>query len=63
MPDSNERGATSSQAEDLFADLFTQVFGVEKSGFLAPQYPVSDICGGCRFVDLALRALFDRYFP
>ena len=29
---------------------------MEKSGFLAPQYPVADIYGGCRFVDLALRA-------
>src|SRR6202041_3562382 len=56
MPDSNDRGATSSLPEDLFADLFTQVFGVEKAGFLAPQYPVTDIYGACRFVDLALRA-------
>jgi superfamily II DNA or RNA helicase len=54
--DSNERGATSSAPEDLFAELFTQVFGAEKALLLAPQYPVTDIYGRSRYVDLALRA-------
>jgi superfamily II DNA or RNA helicase len=54
--DSGERGATSSTAEDLFTDLFTQVFGVEKALLLVPQYPVTDIYGGNRLVDFALRA-------
>jgi superfamily II DNA or RNA helicase len=51
-----ERGAVSSAPEDLFTDLFTQVFGVEKALLLAPQYPVTDIYGCSRYVDLALRA-------
>src|SRR5579884_1237283 len=54
--DSNERGATSSAPEDLFAELFTQVCGPEKALLLAPQHPVTDIYGRCRYVDLALRA-------
>ena len=54
--DGGERGATSSAPEDLFTDLFTQVFGVEKALLLAPQFPVTDIYGRSRYVDLALRA-------
>jgi superfamily II DNA or RNA helicase len=50
-----ERGAVSSAPEDLFTDLFTEVFGVEKAQLLVPQYPVTDIYGSCRYVDLALR--------
>jgi superfamily II DNA or RNA helicase len=52
----NERGATSSAPEDLFTELFTQVFGMEKALLLVPQYPVTDIHNGSRFIDLALRA-------
>jgi superfamily II DNA or RNA helicase len=55
MPDSNERGATSTAPEDLFTELFTQVFGAEKALFLSPQHPVTDIYDTRRFVDLALR--------
>src|SRR4051794_21691995 len=54
--DSNDRGATSTAPEDLFTELFTQVFGPEKALFLSPQHPVTDIYGATRFVDLALRA-------
>jgi superfamily II DNA or RNA helicase len=56
MQDSNERGATSTAPEDLFTELFTQVFGPEKALFLSPQHPVTDIYGTNRYVDLALRA-------
>ena len=56
MSSSSERQATSTAPEDLFAELFTQVFGPEKALFLSPQYPVLDIYGSSRFVDLALRA-------
>jgi superfamily II DNA or RNA helicase len=56
MQDSNDRGATSTAPEDLFTELFTQVFGPEKALFLVPQHPVNDIYGSSRFVDLALRA-------
>ena len=51
------RGATSSTPEDLFAELFAQVLGVEHTAKLVPEYPVEDIYGGSRFVDFALRTL------
>jgi len=56
MQDSNDREATSTASADLFTELFAQVFGPEKTLFLSPQHPVTDIYGGSRFVDLALRA-------
>src|SRR5690348_12823274 len=55
MQDSNDRSTTSTEPEDLFAELFTQVFGLEKARFLEPQYPVTDIYDSRRYVDLALR--------
>lgn len=56
MPnEATERAATSSAPEDLFTDLFIQVFGLEKALLLVPQYPVRDIYEGSRFVDYALR--------
>jgi len=55
MSHGSERQATSTAPEDLFAELFTQVFGLEKALFLSPQHPVMDIYGVSRFVDLALR--------
>ncbi len=54
------RSATSSTPEDLFAELFTQVFGIENSRLLAPQFPVEDIYGGSRYVDFALRTIDER---
>jgi hypothetical protein len=45
MQEISERGATSSAPEDLFTELFTQVFGVEKALLLVPQFPVTDIYG------------------
>jgi superfamily II DNA or RNA helicase len=56
MQDNNDRGSTSTAPDDLFTELFTQVFGAEKALFLSPQHPVTDIYGASRFVDLALRA-------
>ena len=49
------RSATSSTPEDLFAELFTQVFGIENARLLTPEFPVEDIYGGSRFIDFALR--------
>src|SRR5262249_27425478 len=43
--------------EDLFTTLFTQVFGLDKTQLLVPQYPVADIYGGSRLVDFALRTV------
>ena len=44
----------SSVAEDLFVELFCDVFGPEKSQYLSIQYPVVDIYGNRRFIDFAL---------
>ena len=59
-PGSNERGATSSAPEDLFTELFTQLFGMEKTLLLVPQYPVTDVHDGSRFIDFALRTRDER---
>ncbi len=58
--DYHPRSATSSSPEDLFAELFTQVFGIEKIPLLTPEFPFEDIYGGSRFVDFALRTLDER---
>jgi superfamily II DNA or RNA helicase len=58
--ETTDRAATSSAPEDLFAELFTQVFGVEKTQFLTPQFAVTDIYHGSRFVDFALRTRDER---
>src|SRR5262245_41376719 len=60
MPENTDRGEASTAPEDLFTELFTQVFGPEKALFLSPQHPVTDIYGASRFVDLALRAPAER---
>jgi superfamily II DNA or RNA helicase len=61
MPDTQtERQATSSAPEDLFATLFSEVFGLEKAQLLHPQFPVDDIYGGSRFVDFALRTVEEK---
>ena len=56
----SERAAASSTPEDLFAELFTEAFGLEKALLLVPQYPAMDIYEGSRFVDFALRTRDDR---
>lgn len=56
----NERQLTSSTPEDLFTTLFAQVFGLEKTLLLVPQFPVEDIYGGSRYVDYALRTLDEK---
>ena len=44
----------SSVAEDLFVEVFCEVFGPEKTQYLSIQYPVVDIYGNRRFIDFAL---------
>jgi len=56
----NPRSATSSAPEDLFAELFIQVVGVENAPLLTPQFPVEDIYGGSRYIDFALRTVDER---
>jgi superfamily II DNA or RNA helicase len=57
---SDERQARSTAPEDLFAELFAQVFGLENARMLAPQFPVEDIYGSTRFIDFALRTTDER---
>jgi superfamily II DNA or RNA helicase len=54
------RSATSSAPEDLFAELFTEVFGLENGRLLAPHFPFQDIYQGSRFIDFALRTVDER---
>src|SRR3954453_15621801 len=56
----DDRQARSTTPEDLFAELFTQVFGLENARLLIPQYPVEDIYGSSRFIDFALRTTEER---
>ncbi len=46
--------SVGSVAEDLFIELFTDTFGVEKAGFLYPQYPFFDIYQNSRFADFVV---------
>jgi len=56
----NERQLVSSAPEDLFAILFSQVFGLEKAHLLHTQFPIEDIYGGSRFLDFALRTVEEK---
>ena len=51
-----ETGKLHSYAEDLFMDLFCEVFGPEKSQYIFVQYPFVDIYGNNRFIDFALES-------
>jgi superfamily II DNA or RNA helicase len=55
-----DRQATASTPEDVFVELFAQVFGLEKVQMLAHEYPVEDIYGGGRAIDYALRAAEEK---
>jgi hypothetical protein len=59
-PPSPEAGVVSSLPEDAFTVLFSQVFGLEKTLLLSPEYPVEDIYGSSRFIDYALRTTDER---
>jgi hypothetical protein len=54
MP-ADQRQALATASEDVFVELFAQVFGLEKVQMLAHEYPVEDIYGKGRFVDYGLR--------
>jgi len=49
-------GKLGSYAEDLFMELFIDVFGPEKSKYIFTQYPSVDIYGNRRFIDFALES-------
>ena len=45
---------SGSSAENLFIDLFSDVFGPEKAGYLYSQYPFFDIYQNSRFADFVI---------
>ncbi|MCL5097998.1 MAG: DEAD/DEAH box helicase family protein, partial [Candidatus Omnitrophica bacterium] len=47
--------AQSTQPEDVFVDLFREVFGLEKAQMLVHEFPYRDFLGNHRFVDYALK--------
>lgn len=53
-------GKLNSIAEELFIELFCDVFGPENSGYISVQYPFLDIYGGNRFIDFALESDNER---
>ena len=46
----------ASSSEDKFIELFTEVFGIENTQYIAIQYPFVDIYGNSRFIDFALES-------
>jgi superfamily II DNA or RNA helicase len=56
----NPRSATASTPEDLFVDLFAEVFGAESACLLAHELPFEDILGNGRQIDYALRTVDAR---
>jgi hypothetical protein len=50
-----ERAAHSTRPEDIFVDLFREVFGLAKAQMLAHEFPYRDFLGNTRFIDYALK--------
>lgn len=48
------RSVSGSAAEDLFIELFSDVFGAEKAGYLYSQYHFYDIYNNSRYADFVL---------
>ena len=51
-----QKGSLGSVAEDLFAKLFCDTFGPDKSEYLFLQYPFTDLYGNRRSIDFALES-------
>ena len=49
-------GNVGRGSEELFIELFCDVFGPEKSQYIFVQYPFADIYGDHRFIDFALES-------
>ena len=56
----NEREAFASAPEDIFVELFAQVFGIANVQLLLHEYPVEDIYGAGRSIDYAIRTYDER---
>ena len=50
----NYQSASGSSAENLFIELFTDTFGLEKAGYLYSQYHFYDIYQNSRYADFLL---------
>ncbi len=50
----------STVPEDIFVDLFGQVFGLNKVQLLLPQHPARDINGNQRLIDFALKTVREK---
>jgi len=46
----------ASNAEDKFIEVFSEVFGIENTQYIAVQYPFVDIYGNNRFIDFAFES-------
>ena len=53
-------GKLNSPAEDLFIELFCDVFGPEYSEYISVQHPFVDIYGKNRYIDFALESDDER---
>ncbi|MFT8343377.1 MAG: DEAD/DEAH box helicase [Clostridium beijerinckii] len=51
---SDDKIRLASGAEDKFIELFSDVFGPDKTGRLLIQYGIRDIYGGNRYIDFAI---------
>ncbi|HQU43919.1 MAG TPA: DEAD/DEAH box helicase family protein, partial [Pirellulales bacterium] len=56
----NERELTASEPENIFIELFAQVFGLDKVQLLRHDLSVDDIYGGERFIDYALKTPHEK---
>lgn len=54
MSINNKMIRLASRAEDKFIELFSEVFGPEKTNKLFIQYGIEDIYGRSRFIDFAI---------
>jgi very-short-patch-repair endonuclease len=57
---SSPRYATSSAPDDRFVELFTEVFGIENTQMLRPEFVFEDIFQRSRFIDFAVRTVDER---
>ncbi|MEA1960996.1 MAG: DEAD/DEAH box helicase [Bacillota bacterium] len=66
MPDHFENNSMNcvdgaTPAEDLFAELFYETFGLENAQYLMNEFPFQDIYGNSRYIDYALQTRLQRY--
>ncbi len=54
--DTRTTGKLNSIAEDLFIELFCDVFGPENSKYISTQHSFTDIYGNYRYIDFAMQA-------